>query len=150
MYILVVEDDSIQANLICSQLNRAFPDCRIRRIETEHEFRSHLVDIPQDPPDVIVLDIMLRWTDPAPDMPLWPEDVEAEGPNRAGFRCKEILARDVITKNIPVILYTVLEREDIAHEFARLLVGDINYVRKDDEFESLIREIRRLTALTAR
>ena len=36
-------------------------------IRTESGFFTALEDISANPPDIIVLDVMLRWTDPSPD-----------------------------------------------------------------------------------
>lgn len=141
MSILVVEDDDIQADLILPNLKRAFRQDTIDLIRTEYEFRDHLDKIRKNPPDVIVIDIMLRWTDPSEDMPPRPEEVRREGPNRAGFRCKKILAEEEGTKHIPVILYTVLADGDIEHELAS---GDV-YLNKDDDFSPLIQLIREIT-----
>ncbi len=65
MYLLVIEDDYLQANWIQENLQTAFPTARIQRIATELDFRSHLEEIGRDRPTVIIMDVMLRWTDPS-------------------------------------------------------------------------------------
>jgi CheY-like chemotaxis protein len=140
MYILVVEDDHLQAQSVISSLEREFTDCKPDSISTEYEFRSRLPDIARNPPDLIVMDVMLRWTDPAPDQTRSPEDV-TDKPHRAGFRCQELMASNEKTKNIPLILYTVLEKADIQHEFQKPIGSDV-YMQKGADNTPLIRKIR--------
>ncbi|MGB8508129.1 MAG: hypothetical protein WCD76_06980 [Pyrinomonadaceae bacterium] len=142
--ILVVEDDDIQAKQILGQLRKQFPRDHVSAISTEHQFRAALPNIADRPPDVVVMDVMLRWTDPSRNMPPRDEDVRREGPNRAGFRCKNLLAAGERTRNVPVILYTVLEREDISHELHH--EGSDIYLLKDaDTVPQLVDKIRECT-----
>lgn len=141
MKILLVEDDYIQSDLICEALEQAFPSDVVELIRTEHEFRSRLVDIKARPPDIIILDIMLRWTLPSRDMPELPQDVREEGLYRAGFRCKKLLSEHARTRDIPVILYTVMEVSDIAEDLQDIASGAV-YLRKEADMTSLIQLIR--------
>src|SRR6266850_8480467 len=109
MRILIVEDDYLQAEWIYGSLEQALPDAQFDRVSTESEFRSRFDEIANKGPDVVVMDVMLRWADPIPGLDLPPIDVQKEGFYRAGLRCERILARDDRTSQVPVILYTVLE-----------------------------------------
>ena len=60
-FIVVVEDDHLQEALLEDQLQRAFPAARIETLVTEQEFRERLADFRTDRPDVIIMDVMLRW-----------------------------------------------------------------------------------------
>src|SRR2546425_8168130 len=112
MTILVIEDDYLQADWIRQKLTEAMPNANIRLIATEAEFRSQFENIANQDPDVVVMDVMLRWADPSPDLTPPPQDVREEGFYRAGLRCERMLAEDNRTSRVPVILYTVLELAD--------------------------------------
>lgn len=131
MYILIVEDDRLQYNFIKNALGsaEAFPQARLERIVTESEFQKKFEAIATDKPDVIIMDIMLRWTDPAPDMELPPPDIATQGFFRAGVRCEKMLAEDERTKDIPVIIYSVLEKEDLEGEIPQR--PQVSYLEKD-------------------
>lgn len=120
MYILIIEDDKLQFETIQNAIkkSRAFSTARIERIVTESEFRSRFEEIASNTPDAIILDIMLRWADPAPDMPLPPPQIAEQGFYRAGVRCQRMLADDSRTKNIPIVVYTILENEDLLGEIS--------------------------------
>jgi CheY-like chemotaxis protein len=144
MYILVVEDQFVQADLICENLEKEFPDSVIEQIDTESEFRYRLDAIAMNPPDVIVMDVMLPWTEPDPVMPPTPEDVLNAGFNRAGLRCAKLLAENDLTKGIPVIVYTVLEEFDLEREL-RNDHRNVVYLRKDSDPDPLFKLIHELT-----
>lgn len=137
MYILIVEDDYQQADFIRDSLLSAYPNGRVDLIQTEAEFRSSLNAIEKQPPDVVVLDGMLRWTDPSEKMEPRPEDVKSGGIFEAGLRCKELLKARETTRRIPVILYTVLERADLGSKAQGAL-----HLSKEAEPEALINAVR--------
>jgi hypothetical protein len=68
MYILIVEDDPLQAELMIEAINTdaLLGKPRVERISTELLFRQRFEEIVRDPPDVITIDIMLRWADASP------------------------------------------------------------------------------------
>jgi CheY-like chemotaxis protein len=142
-YIVVVEDDYLQANLISAKLEQSFPVARIERISTELGFRCSLDDMAKDPPDVVIIDIMLRWTDPAPDLQTPPADVREEGFFRAGFRCERLLSEREGTREIPVILYTILTSTDLGQEI-QYLRQNVTYLDKEASSEELIKLVRAL------
>jgi CheY-like chemotaxis protein len=139
--ILIVEDDYMQTEFIVPTLRQAFRGSEIQQLNTEHEFRVAMNEIAANPPDVIVIDVMLRWTDPEPDLPPVPEDVETGGYHHAGIRCAKLLAENERTKQIPLILYTVLETTDIAQEL-RGLSGNIKLLTKESDPTSLIETVK--------
>ena len=144
--ILIVEDDPLQVDLVCPALVQAFQKSEIKNITTEHEFRARLDEISNDPPDVVVMDVMLRWTDPAPDMPVWPDEVALEGHYFAGIRCSRLLAENTKTRHIPVILYTVLAEQDLDDFLRRSRhpQSTVCFLQKNGEAEPLIQKIREL------
>jgi len=137
MYFLIVEDDKLQFSYIKNGIRqgRYFSESRIERIATEWEFIEEFESIATEKPDVILLDIMLRWTDPTPDMTLPPADIAEEGFFRAGVRCEQRLAGDPRTRSIPVIVYSILEKKDFDGEISER--PEVNYLEKDFGVEEL-------------
>lgn len=149
MYILVVEDDPLQADLIREFLSdtSAFPDAEIERISTESEFISMFEHIANYRPNVIIMDIMLRWADPSVDFKLPPDEVAEEGFYRAGLRCEKLLAKDLRTSEIPVILYTILGNGDLSEELPKR--PQTIYLAKDFEPREIVRQINKLCGLVS-
>src|ERR1700704_790826 len=87
MRILLVEDDSFQADWIMHGTQLAFPTLEMVRIATELEFRRSFDNIAINPPDIIIMGMMLRWVDPSPEMEMPPSEIQESGFYRAGFRC---------------------------------------------------------------
>jgi len=142
--IVLVEDDPTPAKNLHKKLSDEFSRGQVKRIRTEREFRSHLDEFSGKPPDVIVLDVMLPWTDTENLVPA-PKDVYEEGVYRAGFRCIKLLA-DKITTRIPCIVYTVLARSALDKEFNALPDGlRVEYLQKDPDRTRLFNLIRKLT-----
>ncbi len=92
-FIVVLEDDHLQEDLLRDQLQHAFPAARIDTVVTEQDFRDRLAEFRRERPDVIIMDVMLRWASPRPDAPAPPADVASGGYQRAGFRCAELIFR---------------------------------------------------------
>jgi hypothetical protein len=143
MYIVVVEDDHNQAAWIEARLKERFPEAEFRRVKTEHEFRSLSSEFAQVPPDIVIMDVMLRWTDPSPNQPARPERVKEEGPFKAGLRCQEIFASIPGCGTVPVLLYTVLEEKDLRKELGKL-TGLFVHLRKDSDAGPLLESVVRL------
>ena len=148
MRILVVEDDHLQAEWLRTNLGEGFPELRespkIELMSTEFEFRQRFGEITDSPPDVIVMDVMLRWADPSPDMEPPPPDVVKEGFYVAGLRCEQLLAADRRTRVVPVILYTVLDSSALNHEL-RKLRPNVRFLPKESDIKPLVRMINFLT-----
>jgi len=140
-YILVVEDDHLQDEPLSEHLREEFPGGRVLSIRTELEFRNRLEDFRADRPDVAIMDVMLRWALPSPDMQPPPQQVAEEGFYRAGLRCAELLAADPRLRTVPVIFYTILERSDLEQDGTRL-PSDSVYVRKSPDMDLLARKVR--------
>jgi CheY-like chemotaxis protein len=142
--ILLVEDDHMQTDFIVPILQRAFSGSDIKLLKTEHEFRSAMEEIAKNPPDVIVIDVMLRWTNPAPNLPRAPEDVKTGGYYVAGIRCAKLLSENEKTNQIPVILYTVLETPDIEQALAGW-PNKVHLLTKEPDIDALVDKIRQVT-----
>jgi DNA-binding NarL/FixJ family response regulator len=142
-YIVVVEDDFLQEGPLAEYLAATFPTARIDTITTESTFRERIPGFRDVKPDVVILDLMLRWEVPSPTMTPQPPDVAEGGYLRAGLRCAELLANDDFLSTVPVIVYTILERGDL--ESSRDALRDVDaYLRKSADLEMLARKIRDL------
>jgi CheY-like chemotaxis protein len=159
MRILLVDDDYLEENLVRKILtDKTFkiPDEEIVTITTEAEFRERIPEIARSPrpPELVIMDVMIRWTDRKPgdiDMAQVPGAVGQEGPYRAGLRCAEML--DQLNPNIPILFYTILEREDLDSDLFRRrgadrsidpvrYTADVDYARKDDNESQFIDKLR--------
>jgi DNA-binding NarL/FixJ family response regulator len=151
MNILLLEDDHLQAEQVESDLRGEFPRSQltIELIKTEYEFRNRLKTILLRQPDVIILDIMVRWHNPVRNIPNPPEEVIREKHFRAGLRCLRLLAE--IAPAIPVILYSVLDIDDLEPELqlVNMLTPPI-VLTKEPDSDQLIHEIRKIIAARAK
>jgi CheY-like chemotaxis protein len=147
-YLVVVEDDHLQEGPLEEQLQDAFPTARIDTVSTEKEFRERLTDFRNEPPDVVVLDVMLRWAFPSPDASPPPADVVEGGYYRAGMRCEELMRKDSKLCDVPVIFYTILERSDLERDDS--ISDNTRYVRKSSDLEVLTRVVRKASRTTAK
>lgn len=139
--LVVVEDDHLQDGPLAEHLRSVFAGADVVTLTTEEEFRANLRGLRADVPDLVVMDVMLRWSDPRPDQPAPPEDVVSGGYYRAGLRCAQLMAEDDRLRGVPVVLYTILERGDLERDGARL-PANASYVGKSSELDVLIRHIR--------
>lgn len=142
--ILVVEDDYQQAQWLLGDLKRKYKTAP-ELIMTEHQFRKRLDKIEKEPPwDVAIIDIMLPWTEPHPEQEPMPEDIKKDGKYRAGFRCQTLLAEKQETKDLPVILYSMLDEKALHTELGDL-PDHIVFLPKRSKTDKLIDMIDSLT-----
>lgn len=111
--ILLIEDDHLQAQAIQSGLRnslvREYPHLVFETISTESDFYDRFDELAKRGCDLIIIDVMLRWADPSPQMKEPPAEVVEGGFFRAGVRCKQKLESDPRTSSTPAIIYTVLD-----------------------------------------
>lgn len=140
MKILLAEDDHLQASGIKQTLEREFA-AQVDVINTESKFASEfeLGRIADTGYDVAVIDVMMRWADPAPNMAVPPPEVRRDGFFRAGLRCCDLLRKGARTGAVPVVLFTLLDAKHLPDR------PDVAVVEKTADGKSLIAEIRRLT-----
>jgi len=146
MNIVIVENDYLQYDWMEDVFRRYFPDWNVSQIKTELEFRNKLEQLAVRPPNVIIMDVMLQWTTPSENVQRPPKEVSEGGHHTAGLRCEELLRKDKRTEDIPVILYTVLERADLEHRFGGMIPPYIKHLRKESEPDSLFALIHEITA----
>lgn len=148
-YIVIVEDDHLQEAPLQDYLTGTITDAQIETICTELEFRTRLPALRARVPDLVIMDVMLRWTFPAPDAVAPPEDVASGGYYRAGLRCARLLADDPQLCGVPVILYTILERSDLERD-GETLPKNSTYLGKHTELDVLSRKARDLLKVRTR
>jgi hypothetical protein len=140
-HFVVVEDDHLQEGPLADHLTGMFPDAFVETLTTEEQFRAHLPRMRAAVPDLVLMDVMLRWASPRPEMPIPPEDVVAGGYYRAGLRCARLMLGESGLQQVPVVLYTILERNDLERD-GQTLPPNATYVGKNSEPDVLSRHIR--------
>lgn len=142
-HFVVVEDDHLQEGPLEDHLATVFRDTTVETLCTEEQFRTHLPRLRDDVPDLVVMDVMLRWSFPRPDQQPPPTDVVSGGYYRAGLRCARLMLDDARLRRVPVILYTILERSDLERD-GETLPANTTYIGKNAELDVLTRHIRSL------
>lgn len=142
MRIVLVEDDHFQAESISSGIKSRFPNAVVTREKTESGFHARLESLVAEPPDLIILDVMLPWALADRKMPEAPAQVRDEGFYRAGLRCRDLLQSRDETKKVPVILYSILERDDLKGDHADAQLP--TYLPKKADLKPLLDKIAEL------
>ena len=147
MKIYYLEDDWRYASQIKTQLDRLSLARGLRwdleRIATEKAFIGlvhELVAGRKPKPDCFILDVMVRYADPSPEV----SESQEEGQDlpeydRAGLRCAALLKRSF--PNVPVILFTILDKEDIEADLEAAGLRDVRYVPKSDKITPLFDQL---------
>jgi len=141
MKLLLIEDDPLQAEWVTSAFKRDFKHIEVWNIHTERGFLTQIDQIETWMPDLIILDVMIRWTDPAVEMSDVPEDIISEGFLNAGFRCMERISRSETLYAVPIIMYSVLATADIKSQLNKLS-PHVFVVHKDNSPDELMRFAR--------
>jgi hypothetical protein len=149
MNIFSLEDDESFWNLLKETLESEFRNIHLSWIHTESEFYHHIPDFIKAPPDLFLLDVMVKWADSSEKMPAPPEEVAREKYFRAGLRCRKLLLEHQRTASIPVILYTVLEQVDMDHVTTNL-PKNTWFAAKTADFRNLIPIIKQLGGVPRR
>jgi DNA-binding response OmpR family regulator len=137
MNIVLLEDDGLYTQWLATELEKAFGE-RPLEIATEREFRTRFADFERSVPHLFIIDVMVRWTDPAPNMSPPPED--ARDHHRAGIRCLKLLRESEATRSVPVFLLSALDEDDLRHAAAGSAHwANVHVVQKGQE---IIAEIR--------
>lgn len=134
MRILIVEDNQSFAEILEHKLSQLGETALI---STESEFFERFSEIEREPPDVAILDVMMRWDYPRRDPRPVPPD--ARNIYDAGIRCARRLQASAATKNVPIIMYTVFTPEQT--DAAKL--PNVHFVTKgaEDRLVAVIREV---------
>lgn len=105
--ILIIEDDYRHAEDLKRSVEQRGEIADV--ISTEAEFQKQLREGRLKSYYLAIADMMLRWTDAAPDMDLPPTEIIEEGSYTAGVRCCRALA----SQGVPCIIFTALSPEKI-------------------------------------
>jgi DNA-binding NarL/FixJ family response regulator len=132
MRIILVEDEWLQEEFIHKAVRLAFAgrDVSIETISTELAFRERLDEIISNPPDLVIFDIMIRWTDPSEDMDDEPIDIEEKG----GLRCHTLLKERA--PEIPTLIYSMLKPDDLGK-----FPPGVCLIQKQDGIDKLLNKI---------
>lgn len=134
MNIVLVEDDHYEREETKGAILERYPNAVIETINTESDFLASLGRFAAERPDIFLIDIMLRWTDPSPTMLPKPPDARVL---EAGSRCAAALQEAL--PGVPTLLYTVLDSQH------KTLQPAVRYVRKSSDFRPLYDAIAELT-----
>jgi hypothetical protein len=141
MRIVSLEDDEPFWELLRKALIEEFPDAEVLWLHTESEFCDTMQEFGAKQPNIFLLDVMVKWADPAENMPQPPYDVREDGYYRAGLRCRKRLQDNPATSRIPAVLFTVLEQSDIESLIGEL-PANTAFISKSDNFRELIETIK--------
>jgi hypothetical protein len=125
--VLIIEDDSIQADDLKYRLARLGLDIQV--ISTECEVCSQVLrdDFPSN--SLAIVDMMIRWTDPSPIMEPPPPEVIEDGSYMAGLRC----CRKLWARGVTCIIFSALSPPSIPlhqnDEFQIIHKGGDGYAR---------------------
>jgi len=147
MAIWLVEDDPMQAKNTLAVLTNAFPEHSCEWMKTEQQFLTVLGAEPLAVPDIVILDVMLPWTEIGEDGTVTPAPEcfeETGGIFRSGLRCAEALWANPATREVPGVLFTVLTDGDLAAELKRLKGRPVHWLSKKEPPQRLIALVRSL------
>jgi hypothetical protein len=114
---------------------RNYPDAVVDKISTELEFHRRFPGMSDSEYKVALVDMMLRWTDPSPQMKAPPSDVVEQGFFVAGLRCR----RKLLERSIPSIIFTIHDRES----FPRLQEEGVEFLQKGPSYDPVLRKLSR-------
>jgi CheY-like chemotaxis protein len=140
-HFVIVEDDHLQRGPLEDRLSSVFEDATVDTLCSEGEFREALPRMRDRVPDLVVMDVMVRWDVARHDLPQPPPDVQEEGYYRAGLRAAWLMHDDPALCRVPLVLYTILELGDVQRD-GRVLPPNASYVGKDCDLDVLVRHIR--------
>jgi CheY-like chemotaxis protein len=143
MRIMVVEDNSLQAKELRRTLAEEFPDATLEWIASESSLLDWVQSSASEVPDVIVMDIMLRWAIATENFQDPPPEVVSQGYYAAGLRCTQRVLQTKRVADVPIVLYSVLNNVDLKGKLDAL-PDHVGFVVKGLTFSPLFSEIRRL------
>ena len=143
MKIVLAEDEFLQEQLITETIKESFVTAEIITVQSERGFRSRIPEFEREPPSVFLLDVMLTWDYAQSEIEVAPSDVLGKAA-RAGIRCAELIRSNEKLRSVPVILFTVLDRQDIDADLRRLTPLKVMYVVKESGYQTLVEELRKI------
>ena len=133
---LLVEDDYLIAREIEDELKARYAGMEIVDVGTEARFDESFPRFESDPPDLVILDIMMA--EPVPQ-----DSIGRHRGLRGGLRCLQRLRANPNLSNVPVILHTALDWIDLERELPDK-PAHVLYAKKAATLEQLFVQIRAL------
>jgi CheY-like chemotaxis protein len=145
MRIVLVEDNYLWVDLMKKSLNQAFKSSQVEVdvVKTELGFRERFEEFQRHPPDLFIIDVMLRWTTASSGMTMPPAEVTGGSATPPGFRCQELLAASPATRDVPVLLNSAFHSSNWESKL-RALPPHAVYLPKAD-LEPILEKIRQFT-----
>ena len=112
MRILLVEDDYLEAGAIRDLLAEQYSNVELIDVPTEADFVASLPALEDNPPDLVIMDIMIPWQRSSANLIAPPKEATRE-PLRAGIRLLSELQKNSRLRDVPVILHSALEWQDV-------------------------------------
>ena len=112
MRILLVEDDYLDAGAIRDLLAEHYRNVEMIEVANEADFVASLSDLEENPPDLVIMDIMIPWQRPSASL-IAPSQGANPDPLRTGIRLLAKLQESSRLRNSPVILHSALEWHDV-------------------------------------
>jgi hypothetical protein len=123
-------------------LELAFSGVKITILRSESEFRTNFSAVLREGVSLFILDCLLRWASPETG-----NIGESPGPfQKAGIRCARLICEDPRSRDIPVIIYSVVDAANIR---AYQLGENVLSLQKSSGDEALVRFIRSVLPLQA-
>ena len=142
--ILLVEDEYLFASVIRADVMEEFPSgtVKITILTTESQFNHRFKEgVAAEPVDVVILDVMIRWTSPDQPEPKSDEAL-AKGYYTAGIRCLEKLRARKDTAHVPVIIHSNLSREETEQKLEGVSKGDLQIIPKSGDRQPLLKALQ--------
>lgn len=137
--LLIVEDDPFAAAGLKSEFEREFREVETRLITSESQFQEDFKHIEQFEPDLIMLDIMLRWSNARINRSLtMPREIKSTSFYRAGFRCLKLLSQSELLKDAPVIIHSILGRDELSEELKDLPMNVFASEKSESKMELMM------------
>jgi DNA-binding NarL/FixJ family response regulator len=140
MRFLMVEDNRSYGDMLYDSLSKIGD---VSWLVSERAFHDDFDLMKAEPPDVAVIDSMLRWDYPRRPGEQ-PEHVETDL-YTAGIRCAQRLWDTKETHHVPVVLYTVIDVQDLLNKVAEL-PPNITYIPKASDQARVIEAVRKAAA----
>lgn len=128
MRIALIEDSHTYGEELIEKLRRVLADVNVVWFPTESSFLDALPTLQQEPPDLVIADVMIRWESLGRTSKPRPSGTDMY---RSGFRCVKALLKHGETRSIPIILHSALDREELESQLSGL-PPNVTYVRKGE------------------
>jgi CheY-like chemotaxis protein len=112
MRVVLVEDDYLEAGQIRDVLNEQYARVDLVEYATELDFVAALPTLGENPPDLVIMDVMLPRQRASTNVVAPPEERRGE-PLRSGIRLLAKLQQSAKLRGVPVIIHSALPWQDL-------------------------------------